>query len=104
MKGGSIQMRYLIMHPDFTNPVKQTDNFNEAVIFCIDNHNWGPKCENQCLNCPGQICEINGDCEDKSTEFCGNKAYFGSKCNQECNSKHLNCINCKKDSGGRRRN
>ena len=32
-------MRYLIMHPDFTNPVKQTDNFNEAVIFCIDNHN-----------------------------------------------------------------
>ena len=65
---------------------------------CIDNHNWGPKCENQCLNCPGQICEINGDCEDKSTEFCGNKAYFGSKCNQECNSKHLNCINCKKDT------
>ena len=20
---------------------------------CIDNHNWSPKCENQCLNCPG---------------------------------------------------
>ena len=74
-------------------------NRDGTCIACSDNHNWGSNCDNTCPNCPGQTCESNGNCEEYSSEFCGNKAFYGLKCDEECSNKYSNCIECKKENG-----
>ena len=74
-------------------------NRDGTCIACSDNHNWGSNYDNTCPNCPGQTCESNGNCEEYSSEFCGNKAFYGLKCDEECSNKYSNCIECKKENG-----
>ena len=36
---------------------------NGDCFECIDKHNWGDNCNEQCPNCPEQTCDFDGKCD-----------------------------------------
>ena len=74
-------------------------NMDGICTSCVNKKKWGSNCDKECPNCPDQTCKNDGDCEEQTSDICGNPAYFGPKCDTECSTEHEHCLNCKKESG-----
>ena len=69
---------------------------NGKCTSCKDNHNYGDYCNSQCNKCPSGICNIEGICDD-DTSNCLDDSTYGTKCEDLCNTINSNCLKCNRD-------
>ena len=74
----------------------QTCNRGENCTTCSDNKYFGRTCDTECLNCPQEICFINGTCHD-NTSNCKESNFYGPNCDKECKLINLNCAKCNRN-------
>ena len=66
---------------------------NNSCTKCNTFNYYGPDCNDYCLLCPENECEIDGKCKIPDKNCYENKTH-GDYCNENCTDINDNCIKC----------
>ena len=75
---------------DYCTKCKKADG---VCTECSESH-YGDDCNGDCSKCPNKNCKMSGECST-TDDFCGDHAYTGINCAQQCKDSILNCLECK---------
>ena len=60
---------------------------------CVNKTRFGYNCSEICVNCPGNECEIDGNCSNQNRS-CEDPHFYGPNCTTRCNATNIHCDIC----------